>query len=216
MTKDTLEILGALLLSHRLTEMEAMTLQAMMRMALMREREGEERGARLLIAESDRDNRRRRMDLAMAILDETQVHDLDRVAEIIWPDNKQAAVSLRMECDGNHGGPACADVDCWHREPEAWDRKTYGPPVPGDPTQQPTRMGPNARCPKNPEAPYVHVWGSGMEPECTFGCGAKLLKSQSISRTLPPECPKNPSMPWSHEFDTGGHCIHCKAFAGHG
>jgi hypothetical protein len=37
------------------------------------------------IIESDRDNRRRRMDIARAILDETQVHDLDRIAEIVWP-----------------------------------------------------------------------------------------------------------------------------------
>lgn len=35
------------------------------------------------IALSDRDNRRYRMDLAMAILDETQLHDLDAISSIV-------------------------------------------------------------------------------------------------------------------------------------
>lgn len=75
------------------------------------------------ITQSDRDNRRRRMDLARAILDETQVHDLDKVAEIIWPvaENEYAPVmhpvapypcgleipgwGLNCELDINHSGP---------------------------------------------------------------------------------------------------------------
>jgi hypothetical protein len=36
------------------------------------------------ISVSDRDNRRRRMDLAMALLDETQVCDLEAIADIVW------------------------------------------------------------------------------------------------------------------------------------
>lgn len=36
------------------------------------------------ITANDRDNRRRRMDIAMAILDESQVHDLEQIAATIW------------------------------------------------------------------------------------------------------------------------------------
>lgn len=38
---------------------------------------------------SDRDNRRRRMDIAAAILDETAVTDLEAIAGIIWPEFRE-------------------------------------------------------------------------------------------------------------------------------
>jgi hypothetical protein len=130
-------------------------------------RNAEERGARLLIAESDRDNRRRRMDLARAILDETQVHDLDLVAEIIWPDSSVPPVSEWSEEGMTRLTNALGGVS-----PN---------PVTTDPTQVPSSvLNPNAPCSRNPKIPHAHRWGPGMEPECIYGCGAKLLKSQSI------------------------------------
>jgi hypothetical protein len=177
MTPDTRKILGDLLLDARLTEIEAMTLQAMMRMALMREREGEERGARLLIAESDRDNRRRRMDLAMAILDETQVHDLDKVAEIIWPNPIADEFAEVPESNAQRLAREMREGTVQFGMPRTFGEANLGmstEPVPGDPTQQPTRPGPNARCPKNLVEPFNHQWSGAGRGVCLL-CGADYL-----------------------------------------
>lgn len=68
------------------------------------------------ITANDRDNRRRRMDLAVAILDETQMHDLEALAEIVWLPR------------GSQHKPD----SCWPERPLSIE------PVTGDPTQRPT------------------------------------------------------------------------------
>lgn len=51
-------------------------------------RQYDEISVQLNITSQDRDNRRRRMELAMTILDETQALDLDSIAVIVWPQPK--------------------------------------------------------------------------------------------------------------------------------
>lgn len=85
MLTEHAEVIKNMLLSKRISDNDALVLQTLIRTQLRLEHENDDQISKRLIAESDRDNRRRRMDLARAILDETQVHDLDAVAEIIWP-----------------------------------------------------------------------------------------------------------------------------------
>jgi hypothetical protein len=41
------------------------------------------------------------------------VINADRPVEIYIEDYKQVGDSLIKKCDGNHGGPRCADPECW-------------------------------------------------------------------------------------------------------
>lgn len=69
----------------------------------------------------DRDNRRRRMDLAMVLLDESRPVNLDSVAAIVWPGENSLA-----------GQSGIAEVFDAHLTAK-------GVPVTGDPTQTPTQ-----------------------------------------------------------------------------
>jgi len=57
----------------------------------------------LAMAQSDRDNRRRRMDIAKVILDETVVTDLDAIAAIIWDQPTPIGPCGHVLLDGPNG-----------------------------------------------------------------------------------------------------------------
>lgn len=125
---------------------------------------GENQETQLRITSQDRDNRRRRMELAMVLLDENQTLDLDSIAALIWPQPKsEHEIFMAGSVRGTQGSPSPHPI--------------FAPRTFGAPTSVP---GPNLLCPRNPAIPNQHQWGPGMEPECIFGCGVKLLMSQAI------------------------------------
>lgn len=75
------------------------------------------------ITSSDRDNRRRRMDIALAVLDESALNDLDQIASFLWP----YPIANKFE-----------------EIPDRVPRPEFGSSGDSDPTQVPTISQPDA------------------------------------------------------------------------
>jgi hypothetical protein len=130
---DIFERLNYLLHSPKITDNEAMDLLWLLR-------RDERNNERFDITASDRDNRRRRMDIAREILNEESTFSLDTIAEIIWPNSTAHEFS---EVPDREHAQQTESVSNW--------MENFGktPPVASDPTQVPTpihcaKLGPEA------------------------------------------------------------------------
>lgn len=135
-----------------ISEMESQTAALVIGRILDLEREAikgyedlDEKQTQLDVTLQDRDNRRRRMDIAKVILDETQVCDLDRIAEIIWPvpsveTCNEEILGWGLNCELLHGHPGPHYNSGMSQRPSDATR-IFNPstePVASDPTQVPT------------------------------------------------------------------------------
>lgn len=96
-------------------------------------RQAESFAAQLEITSQDRDNRRRRMELAMLILDEQQNVD----AEKLWQVATGHMVAITRES---------YDYYTSRDYLQQSEPRLFGAPIAGDPTQQPTQISEDDQC----------------------------------------------------------------------
>lgn len=123
-SQNDMDFLTVLLHSPDISDTHAEALLSLMRAARTAENQTIVEQGRAAIAISDRDNRRRRMDIARVILDESVVLDLDAIVEVICP-AEDVSQNFRR-------GMATATVH------SSVDLEVSGEPVVSDPTQVPT------------------------------------------------------------------------------
>lgn len=151
------------------------------------------------ITSQDRDNRRRRMDIAMVVLDESQTIDLEAIAAILWPEGNPLAgaiqsvetpVNTRTRVPGfdycrhegchngaNVGGNGYCGVHFYEGQPVAID--DISKPTVAVPLDNP---GPHkVRCDGNHSSPLC------SDPDCWLRCINTTVCAHSDNPAFP-EC----------------------------